>query len=426
MEYAFFFSYARLDANPDLDGFYEKLSDEVRRRSGRKPDEVAFRDEEGIQLGERWDKSVGEALHHSKVFVYIASPTYYKRENCAIEWTMFQQRIASADCETPLMIPINWEEAEPPEIAKKIHYMDASFPSDYQKGLRRLLCRLDSKDHDYLNIVEALADAIVAAAGESPLTPPDTLPSYNKVPNAFKTSIDAPSGPRVAHCYFIVGDRQEMEPVRSAQNLGQYGVGREEDWRPYDGWRLREESELTSGETQLVDVTAPVSQVVARIVEGKGEFKCCLKALGDPEHLVENFDARLRAAERDNTVVLLFVDCWAMWLPTLAKIMQRFDEHNFINCEIVIPWNDQDNEAVRREKELVDKVDSVFSHQAVESLHGVTPLAFSSEVLDRIDRVRSQIHSRGKRLRSFTKDVANNTQLWHKPTLSNISLVQDR
>jgi hypothetical protein len=81
----FFFSYARADDDGYVQRFYADLVNEVGRQSGRRDDDVGFRDLSTIPVGSPWRQRLIEALSRTRTFVALCSPTYYGSEFCGKE-----------------------------------------------------------------------------------------------------------------------------------------------------------------------------------------------------------------------------------------------------------------------------------------------------------------------------------------------------
>jgi FxsC-like protein len=52
----------------------------------------------------------------------------------------------------------------------------------------------------------------------------------------------------------------------------------------------------------------------------------------------------IRQAEAANEVVLIVVDPWTVRIKSYRDPLQAYDEQNFINCELLVPWNGADAE----------------------------------------------------------------------------------
>src|SRR3954468_3728848 len=114
MAYEFFLSYARANNDPYLKLFIEAVSEVIRERRGLPAGaQVAFFDQQELELGEDWDQTIVDALQTSRVFVALWSPAYFKSEYCGKEWALFAQSCAAADAASggphpPMIKPVVW------------------------------------------------------------------------------------------------------------------------------------------------------------------------------------------------------------------------------------------------------------------------------------------------------------------------------
>jgi TIR domain len=112
MSYWFFFSYARDDNKNKayVRKFFDELEEEVRTLVG--VGEVGFFDKEDIPHGAGWPEKLTTALQTSRTFISLFSPTYFSREFCGKEWTVFHSRLELYRKKTgempPLLLPVLW------------------------------------------------------------------------------------------------------------------------------------------------------------------------------------------------------------------------------------------------------------------------------------------------------------------------------
>jgi FxsC-like protein len=69
---------------------------------------------------------------------------------------------------------------------------------------------------------------------------------------------------------------------------------------------------------------------------------------------------KIRAAERDNTVVVLVVDPWSVKVQTYRQLLETCDSNAFLNCGIVIPWNTKDDEPDEARAKLTAEMKAAF------------------------------------------------------------------
>ena len=95
--YRCFLSYARTDADGDpyFERFVEDFSKDLRGFLGDPTVEgLVFRDSVSIDLGEKWEAALEQALCVAQVFIAMVSPTYLRRSACSKEWAAFEWRLA--------------------------------------------------------------------------------------------------------------------------------------------------------------------------------------------------------------------------------------------------------------------------------------------------------------------------------------------
>jgi FxsC-like protein len=75
-----------------------------------------------------------------------------------------------------------------------------------------------------------------------------------------------------------------------------------------------------------------------------------------PEPLSLDVDLipRLEAAQRDNKIVAIIVDTWTLQVPKYRDALKAFDDRNFLNCVVLVPWNLKDSETASAQASLKD------------------------------------------------------------------------
>jgi FxsC-like protein len=64
--------------------------------------------------------------------------------------------------------------------------------------------------------------------------------------------------------------------------------------------------------------------------------------------LSQDLDAQVRRCEANRQIVVLFLDSWTLKLIKYRQVRAKLDQQNYINCAVLIPWNDADEETVAR------------------------------------------------------------------------------
>jgi len=148
----FFFSYARKDGD-----FVLRLAREL-RASGVD----LWVDQLDIRGGQRWDRTVEEALRACPGMIVVLSPESLASDNVMDE-------VSYALEERKLLIPILFRPCEVPFRLRRVHYVD--FTNGYEAGLEQLLraLQIERRPEPLLTLQSSEATPTVAQA-TSPLT----------------------------------------------------------------------------------------------------------------------------------------------------------------------------------------------------------------------------------------------------------------
>lgn len=350
----FFFSYARVDLNeteytdPYLIRFYNDLTQEISQRTAIPRDQVGFRDEESILLGTLWPDALVKALRTAKVFISIYSPTYFTREWCGKEWTIFTSRINNkyAGRETPLIIPVLWRKVDKniPTYTSKIQSKHYDLGKTYAKEGLQYLIKLNKHKDDYYIFLHHLAERIVQAVEEYPLPELSEDVDPDKVENAFETTTTSHSnnlhdqndtgGPNCAKFVYVVGKKNELQSVK--QDVSAYDNWAM-NWKPY--WPIKQ---------RIVMITQDASTKMDLV----------------HQHISFNntLIREVKNAKENNNIVVIIVDSWTLMLPQSLyhKLMCQYDESHFFNCVLLVIFNFEDQETKKNNLKLKQKVEEIF------------------------------------------------------------------
>jgi FxsC-like protein len=349
MSYWFFLSYARYDLNPTLTQFYDDLADAVRLRAGGEKKDVGFFDGT-LGPGESWTDALETGLQTCRAFVALYSATYFDREFCGKEWQVFRSRLdrlAAGDKRPPLIFPVLWgpEEtlkAKLPAAAKDIQYKHADFGKLYaEKGLFELMTVNEYHD-SYRKFLGDFAQLLWDRASQYELPTIDGA-EVSTAQSAFQApKKDQPAavqvepdklGPRHVKFIFIVGTKDELRQIARTK-LDHYGDSRGKDWRPYDP--------------------------VCRTEMGRLALVCAASDVETLDYDVVPVDdsllSQLEAMEKNNNVVIIVVDTWTLKVERYRNQLKQFDDRNFVNCAVLVPWNLDDEEVSRELKVLQEHV----------------------------------------------------------------------
>jgi hypothetical protein len=332
----FFLSYAHDDADGLLKGFASDLSEAVERRLRMSPP-AGFLDERGILTGMDWSARLGEALRKSLVMVCLLSKAYLKSESCGRELEVFLRRRAllPAEVNADVILPVFWESlavaSQLPLSLTKFQYADTSLPEAYRTwGARSIAIKreVDSKREDdpYQQLLAALSIKIASAATEYPLPEIDTdgMPPFDKLPNAFLPSEplapitpNSNGGSGVFEINFVYGI-PALGQFPQSPLLEGYSAAGGWYWQPFRG--------VDEGIGQLV-------------YQAPSKYR-------RHEHTVIQRDLvdELIARGKQDQVVILLVDPWAVLNPDYLEFFRKFDESVVPNSAIISIGADEDSE----------------------------------------------------------------------------------
>jgi FxsC-like protein len=385
MSHWFFLSYARNDRDDCLGDFYRDLNKEIREWAGPEAGEDGFFDENDIELGKHWSPALTEALQDCRAFIALCSPAYFNSEICGREWQFFSERqtaysasLAPPASSPSLMMPVLWlpeNKLKPlPEAVAAVQYKHSDFGDIYaREGLKRLIQYKKYKEH-YRNFLRKFASKLCRAARDHALPPHPHLLPINKIESAFhqrsaRTSDNG--GPRVAQFVFVAGRRDELKAA-GKKKLDAYGDEGECDWHPY-----------------LPDVPQEV-EIIAQGIATEENFRYVRVQLDD------NFIKRIEEAEQDNRIVAILVDSWTLGVPRYERLIKKYNHCNFVNCAVLAPLNDKDDETKDKWSDLFGKVRSTFVNHYVNRNPSCFLVVSSYDELK--DGLRTALHKARTRL----------------------------
>jgi FxsC-like protein len=353
----FFFSYARANSDEYLKKFFDDLSVSVRLRLGLDQEEVVgFFDQPQLELGADWIEKLNRALQECPVLVSLYSPAYFRSPYCGKEWEVFrrrrelyttQERGAGRDTLHPAVIkPVIWvplmEGQEAPEAVSGPQYFMGD-PRDPHNlfGLRKMRKQYSKFEFGYDDFIEKLTEEIRAAQKiqlprlpdfqsvieiESAFHPPAPPPVVSLSTTPLASTTVPQRGPKFVRFVFIAGEPNQFpEGARTREFYLQFGGA---EWKPY-----------------YPDAPRPIKALAQSTAAD-------LDIFSDELRPSDNLAAEVRQAELDGSLVVLFVDSWTAELQPYRQILSSFDQQNYFNCSIFVPWNEKDPQTAGRQEQL--------------------------------------------------------------------------
>jgi FxsC-like protein len=357
----FFLSYARENFDKYLNKFYRDLNEEIRTLTSSDEGDEGFFDKTSIELGKPWPNDLTTALQNCRTFICLYSPRYFTSEFCGKEWQAFSDRqdthsarLATNQSRPALMFPVLWlpETSLPrplPAVVSTVQYQHHDFGEVYaHEGLRLLIALRKYHDH-YREFLAKFALKLTESAKEHCVPPLPNPQRINEIESAFHRPVDKNinavsesinAGPRYVQFIFVAGRRDELSTVR--ERVDSYGEKGGRDWSPY-----------------LPDVAEEVGIIVQRIAADE-QFHY--------EHVNLNDDIikRIEEAERQNNIVAIIVDTWTLCLPRYNTSMREFDGRKFLNCVVLVSWNNRDHETTTQLSSLTDGMKRTFLRNCIQ------------------------------------------------------------
>ena len=354
MSYWYFFSYARADLDEYLKKFQEDLQDEIskiRTTHQLGVQRFGYGDLQNTQTGDLWEPVLEEALGTSRFLLSLCAPNYFNSPYCGKEFAVFlhwHRRLATSagPANAPrLIIPVIWGEPSGSvnEIITPFQYFTAAFPEIYAKEGLRYMMKLSKHRDEYEVFVRELARSLVEVGEARPLSlqlsPLTTLMSLREITSAFHAPPPADSmlrrnSGKNSRFVFVAAPPDEHDVTETP--VERYGEEGGRYWMPY--FPTEEES---------------VGNLALEVVS---TLKLYYGELAAAQDLVDS----LRAARSREELVVVVVDPWTLRLPAYRQAMQDYDERNFLNCTLVVPWHEDDYNDPQRRNMLTELLEMAF------------------------------------------------------------------
>ena len=395
----FFLSYARGVDDGYVDRFYRDFEEEIRRQSGKRREEVGFRDRSNVEIGSLWRDRLTEALGRTATFVALCSPSYYASEFCGKEWSAYQSRLDRYRTEQghypETLLPVIWVPgAQQPDVVREIQYDDGQSDLYTREGLQFLL-RLSRYQDEYHEVLIRLARRVVVMAAQhkvpessaldlstitSPFIPAPVPSPRSRAASRPPAEAQQPTiqpsarpaavrgGPR--HVNFVVAAATSADMVHHRRDLQHYGPD-SYDWSPY---RPELEQRIC---------------VFAQNIAAGQDLTSGLARAGEIEELLDQ-------ANDANELVVLLIDVWATKLDSYREPLSRYDRRNEPTSPMMVPWSSSDRESSERYDELRGDLHQTFPRNLTRGddlirTEIANPEAFRRDLVSALTEAQSRV-----------------------------------
>ena len=159
------------------------------------------------------------------------------------------------------------------------------------------------------------------------------------------------------------------------------------DWRPY-----------------VPQVQKMVSSLV-QAVAADADFGSDVVALDT------NILQQIKAAWHENKIVVLVVDTWTLKLQRYRDRMLEYDTRDFLNCAVLVVWNDQDDETIENRSPLEHAVINAFPNKASSAMQYfimdriTSPSTLEGELTTILEQVQQRIIRFGNVAKRIESDI---------------------
>jgi|GEM_PF-3509208 len=352
----FFFSYSRQNNDSFLRDFFNDLNTAVKELVGEKND-AGFFDQKGLEPGELWESELEQALSQARVFIAAVTAGYVKSEYCGKEWAAFEARLsayatAKNVVAPPLILPVYWHPSEEP-LPESIGQRQYKFgdPKEIynQKGLKYVYRLKQRFEMEQTNFVDALAAKIVSLYKQfGNFDQQPTVPKLADLASPFTHTAQtaAPGVPAVEakgpkRVRFVFGAAKPGEITGAGKkNIQPYGAGGGEEWQPY-----------FPGAKKI----GSIARQTAALDE--------LNLWSEQLDITQQLPIQIRDAENQRELVIMFIDSWTAGLPQYQAILQSFDQQNYLNCSVIVPWNENDPDNQQNNQQLLGALNATFQYR---------------------------------------------------------------
>lgn len=412
--FRFFTSYAHADSSEDdlLRSFYHDLAVELGRTMGLPQQE--FLDAANIASGEDWRRSLEGALGSAKCLLAFYSPSYFNSAECGKEVAAFQERLQRFRNDTgnagvsSLMVGVLWENKF--DISDRIpksltdyqygvpHFQDAVRKDNLavlnktvevrqledRDGLRKIMQLKDANQtyqQAYIEIVNRYAAHIKAVTTNYDLSNYAFTGDYRTLKAAFPVLLSAAEaavptpatgarGPKYVRVLFIVGKRDSFAGLNDRTNLDGYADD-PQLWQPF----------LPDADDEI----GPI--VLGAVASEKMNAEIVSPSTGLDAAMLEQI---IDNAARDNKVMVVIIDPWSVFIPTLQSVLKALDRRRTAYGSIFLCWNEKDPDTAAKGSKLQAQLEEAFENSTQENASLLSEIAFKS-LQDLENQLRAKI-----------------------------------
>ncbi len=270
--------------------------------------EDAYFVDENIETGDLWSDQLKNAIMNCKASIALYSPNYFTREWCGKEFQVLLGRSKKEGGVTGI-IPVRWVKdiSGLPASAAQVQYQDGKLPQEYStRGMRQVVALRATNVGLYEDVLDVLADRVVAAAENQHLAPLTEL-DFEAVTSAWQV------------------DEATTEPSHTRGNISKtcfvFLAKEGWDWKPYDQERagIGALSQKISGDLGLRYEEIPCDATLT-------------------QKLKETFE--------NDVPTVLFLDPKSLEEAPILQSMQHYDETYYLNCATIVPWESEVEDAI--------------------------------------------------------------------------------
>jgi FxsC-like protein len=136
-------------------------------------------------------------------------------------------------------------------------------------------------------------------------------------------------------------------------------------------------------------------------------------------HFAPDVITQIQKAEDERRIVAIIVDGWTLQLEAYREVMEAYGQCNFVNCAVVVPIDDRDEETRKERENILTIVEATFANDLANQS------ARRPVVVGCYDELKLQLAIALNNARArVTKKVELNTKAQNVPRMPSISGVR--